>query len=55
MDWKVIDGVEGENDVPVMERSGNHLNTSNVKCFIDIRVRFFLPAISKCSVITFCC
>jgi hypothetical protein len=26
--------VEGGNDVPVMERSGNHLNTSNVKYFI---------------------
>jgi hypothetical protein len=34
MDWKVIDAVEGGNDVPMMERSGNHLNTSNVKCFI---------------------
>jgi hypothetical protein len=34
MDWKVIDEVEGGNDVPVMERSGNHLNTSNVKYFI---------------------
>ncbi|KAJ6918393.1 hypothetical protein NC651_012590 [Populus alba x Populus x berolinensis] len=31
MDWKVIDEVEVGNDVPVMERSGNHLNTSNVK------------------------
>jgi hypothetical protein len=35
MDWKVInDAVEGGNDVHVMETSGNHLNTSNVKCFI---------------------
>ncbi|KAJ7008480.1 hypothetical protein NC653_007218 [Populus alba x Populus x berolinensis] len=34
MNWKVIDTVKGGNNVPVMERSGNHLNTSNVKCFI---------------------
>ncbi|KAJ6928388.1 hypothetical protein NC652_012476 [Populus alba x Populus x berolinensis] len=27
--WKIIDEVKVGNDVPVMERSGNHLNTSN--------------------------